>query len=133
MDLICEHFLCKSGIGAEENGLVHDRIGAGKSGTDGFAVDQDHRRTVGADQAGRVRSIFAELHEDGLAEQVSAEEHAVADLLLVQVAGKIGVAEGRRGLHPEHEAEPRCVGLAAGRVPFEAVSEADIGNLRLEA
>ncbi len=78
-----------------------------------------------ADQANGLGAILAELHEDGLAKQVAAKEHAVADLLFVEVAGQIGVAEGRAGLHAQHEPKPRGIGPATGVVPREAGGEVE--------
>jgi len=125
LDLIRQHFLGQARVGAEEDGFVHDRVGTRERLGDGLARDRSHGRSIGADQADGVGAVFAELHEHRLAKQVAAKEHAVADLLFVERAGKIGVAEGRAGFHPKHETEPGGIDLATGRVPLEAVREAE--------
>ena len=61
------------------------------------------RKIEGADRAG---PVFLNLHKGGLAEEVAAEEHAVADLVVVEVTGEGGFREGRIGLDQQHEAEP---------------------------
>lgn len=83
---------------------MHDLIRPGK-----FAHDPEGLRTVPF-----------QLHERGLAQQVAAEKHPVADLLFVEVLGQLRVRERRRRFHPEHEAEPGTVGAAAGGVPGES-------------
>lgn len=59
--------------------------------------------------AERVGIVFFELDEGGLAEEVAAEEHAVADLLFVEMGGQVTDSERGVGFHPDHEAEPRAV------------------------
>ena len=53
--------------------LVHDAVRAGEV----------------ADHAERVRAVLAQLHERRLADEVAAEQHPVADFLLVEVAGEV--------------------------------------------
>jgi hypothetical protein len=59
------------------------------------------------------------LDKSGLAEEVASEEHAVADLLFVEMSGEF--TDGERGgwLHADHESEPGAVGLALRGVPTE--------------
>ena len=47
-----QHFLGQAGVGAEEDRLVHDFIRTGHL----------------ADDAQRLRAVFLQLHEDGIAE-----------------------------------------------------------------
>ena len=81
---------------------------------------------MGTNQADGLGAVFAHLHKDGLPEQIAAEEHAVADLFLIQVLRQSTMREGSGGLDADHEPKPRAVGAAAGGVPGE------IGNLRAE-
>lgn len=106
-DLVGELRLSESWVGAEENRLVHDFVGTCHL----------------ADDAEGLRTVFPQLHEHGLAKEVAAKEHAVADFFLVEVPGEVGVAEGCGGFDTEHEAKPRGVGLAASGVPSEACTK----------
>jgi len=102
LDFVVQHCRREAGVGAEEEGGVHDLVGAGVFAKRG---------------ANRIRAVLFELHEDGLLEEVAAEEHAVADFLFVQVPAERGVVERRTGTHAEHEAEPATIGPALGGVP----------------
>jgi len=51
-------------------------------------------------------AVAAELDEGGLAEEVAAEEHPVADFIIIEVTGEIGMGEGGGWFDAEHEAEP---------------------------
>jgi len=56
-----------------------------------------------------------------LAEEVAAEEHAVADLFFVEMTGEAGAREGAAGADEEHEAEPGGGASRAGfALPLEA-------------
>lgn len=103
-----EHGGCQPRVGAQENGLVHDFVGT-------FHLTH-HAKGIG--------TIFSELNEDRLTEEITPEEHTIANLIGVQVAGQIGVAERRGGLYPQHKTEPRGIGAATGRIPGEAILEA---------
>ena len=81
--------------------MVHDAVGL---------------RQVGGD-AHRVGAVPSELNEGGLADEVAAEQHAIADFVLVQMADEIGPGEGSAFLDGDFESEPRAVGAAVGGVP----------------
>src|SRR5437773_1252996 len=66
-DHIIEHWRRQAGISADEEDLAHDSVGPG----------QIANATEG------VRPIFLELNHDRLANEIPAEEHPVADFLLV--------------------------------------------------
>ena len=92
--------------GAKEQSRVHDLIGT---------------RIAVESHSDRIWTIFPELNEHGLPEQVAAEEHAVADLVVVEVLAELTVGEGGCGADSDHEAEPGAVGAVAAGVPGEPV------------
>ncbi len=98
-----QHRRGEAGIDAEEDGLVHQPVGADEV----------------ADGAEGLRIRFAQFDEGGLPYQVAAEEHAVADLLLVEVPRERRAGEGRAGTHEQHEAEPTAIRAASARVPLQ--------------
>jgi hypothetical protein len=51
--------------------------------------------------------VFLQLHHDGLAQQLPAEQHPVADFILVQMPGKADLGKGHLRFDPQHETEPR--------------------------
>ena len=122
LNLVVEHFLGEAWIGAEEDRGVHDRVGTRKCGGDAGVVDFWKGCAVGTNQADGLGAVFAHLHEDGLSEEIAAEEHTVADLFGIQVVSKVAVRKRRLGFDSNHEAEPRAVGAAAGGVPGEGRS-----------
>ena len=126
LNLVVEHFLGQAGVGAEEDGRIHDGISSGECGGNAGVVDFREGCAVGTNQADGLGAIFPHLHKDRLPEKITAEEHAVADLFFIQVVGQGAMAEGSGGPNANHESEPRAVGAAASGVPGE------VGNLRLE-
>ena len=126
LNLVIEHFLGQAGVGAEEDPSVHDGVGSGKCGRDAGVVDFWKGCAVGTNQADGLGAVFAHLHKDGLPEEIAAEEHAVADLFLIQVLRQSTMREGSGGLDADHETKPRAVGAATSGIPGE------IGNLRAE-
>ena len=88
----------QAGIGAEEQGMVHDPVRS--------------RKLAGDSHGGRI--ITTQLDEDGLANEVAAEQHPVADLPLVEFLREFGAGEG--GILPDGdlEAEPRAVRATSG-------------------
>lgn len=62
-------------------------------------------------------AVLAQLDENRLTQEVSAEKHAVADLVGVEVTGEVGVAEWGRGFDAQHEAEPGASGPTLSVVP----------------
>ncbi len=88
----------KARIGSQEEGLVHDPVSSGE-----FTGNPHGRRVVAT-----------ELHEGGLAHEIAAEEHAVADFVFIEVADEISAGERRGFLHRDFETEPGTIGAAAG-------------------
>ena len=97
-NFVIHHLRGETRIGSQEDRLVHDLIGAGH-----FTYNPE-----------RVRSIFAELDKNRLAKEIAPEEHPIADFLGIEMTCQIGMGEGYRGLHPQHEAEPGTSGCATG-------------------
>ena len=126
VNFVIEHFLSEAGVGAEEDGGVHDGVSPGECGGDAGVVDFWKGRAVGTNQAYTLGTVFAHLHKNGLPEEIAAKEHAVADLFFIQVERQCSMTEGSGGLDTNHEAEPRAVRAATGGVPGE------VGNLRAE-
>ena len=126
MNLVVEHFFGEAGVGAEEDGGVHDGVGPGECGSDAGVVNLWKGCAVGTNQADGLGAVFAHLHEDGLPKEIAAEEHAVADLFFIQVVRQRTMGEGSGGFDADHETEPRAVGAAVSRVPGK------VGNLRAE-
>ena len=118
LNFVVKHFLGQPGVGAEEDGGVHDGIGSGECGGDAGVVDFRKGCAVGTNQADGLGAVFAHLHEDGLPEEITSEEHAVADLFFIQVVRQRTMGEGSGGFDADHETEPRAVGAAASGVPF---------------
>jgi len=65
------------------------------------------------------RVVFSKLDEGGLPKEIAAEEHAVADFLLIQMGGKFADSERCGRFHPDHETEPGTIRSALGGVPRE--------------
>jgi len=126
LDFVVEHFLSQARVGAEEDRGVHDGVGSGECVGDTGVVDFREGCGEGTYQADGLGAVFAHLHEDGLSEEIASEEHAVADLFVIQVVSQGAMGEGRGRLDSNHETKPRAVGAATGGVPGE------VGNLRLE-
>ncbi len=63
--------------------------------------------------------VALELDEGGLADEVAPKEHAVANLMLIQMGSEVGTGEGGTWFDGDFEAEPRTIGAAAGGVPRE--------------
>lgn len=78
--------------------------------------DECHRAEERSDSEG-VWIIAYELNECWLANEVSAEEHAVADLVTVEFLCEFGAGEGGIFFDGDFESEPGAVGAAAGGVP----------------
>lgn len=89
-DLVVQHGGRETGIGAEEERAVHDLVGT----------------RVVAERAEGGRPVLAELYEDGLLEQIAAEEHAIADLPAIEMSAEVGMGEWCARPDPEHESEP---------------------------
>ena len=106
LNLVVEHFLGQTGVGAKEDRGVHDGVGSRECGGDAGVVDFRKGCAVGTNQADGLGAVFAHLHEDGLPEEIAAEEHAVADFFFIQVVGQSTMREGSGGLDADHEAEP---------------------------
>ena len=106
LDFMVNHCRCQAWKGAKEESRVHDLIGT---------------RIAVESHSDRIRTIFPELNEHGLPEQVAAEKHAVADLVVVEVLAELAVGEGGGGADADHEAEPGAVGAVAAGVPGEAI------------
>lgn len=106
-NLVLEHLSSEAGIGAQEDGSVHDLVGSGHF----------------ADDAEGIGAVFFKLHEDGLAQEVATEKHAIPDFVGIKVTGEIGVAERGARFDPHHKTKPGGVGLAAGGVPLEGRAE----------
>ena len=106
LNFVIEHFLSQAGVGAEEDRGVHDGVGSGECVGDTGVVDLRKGCAVGTYQADGLGAVFAHLHEDGLPEEIAAEEHAVADLFFIQVVCQRTMGEGSGGLDADHEAEP---------------------------
>jgi len=100
-DFVIEHRLGEARIGAEEQRCGHDIVGTLEI----------------SDDAERFGAIFLQLHEGGLTDEVSAEEHAVADLLFIEVAGQLCVIEWGVAFDAQEEAKPGAGGAAAAGVP----------------
>ena len=126
LNFIVEHFLSQAGVGAEEDGGVHDGVGSRECVGDAGVVDYRKGCAVGTYQADGLGAVFAHLNEDGLSEEIASEEHAVADLFFIQVVSQCSMRKGRARLDSNHETKPRAVGAATGGVPGE------VGNLRAE-
>ena len=54
-----------------------------------------------------------------MADEVSAEEHAVTDVVFVEVAHKFGFGEGGCFLESDLETEPATVGAALRAIPIK--------------
>ena len=106
LNLIIKHFLGQPGVGSEEDRGVHDGVGSGECGGDASIVDFRKGCAVGTNQTNGLGTVFAHLHENGLPEEIAAEEHPVADLFIIQVVSQSAMGEGRGGLDADHEAEP---------------------------
>ena len=89
-DDVVQHFTGESGVSAHEQRLLHDAVGP--------AQIPHHAKGAGP--------VFPELHQNGLPDEVAAEQHSVADLLLVQMSRELEFAEGRRGFDAHHEPKP---------------------------
>lgn len=118
MYLVIEHFLGQAGVGAEEDGGVHDGVGAGECGCDAGVGDFREGCAVGTNQADGFGAVFAHLNEDGLPEEISAKKHTVAYLFFIQVVRQRTMIKGSRRLDANHEAKPRAVGAATCGVPL---------------
>ena len=96
---VVDHFRGKPRVGAEEHGLFHDPVGT--------------RKITGDAHPGGI--VAAELYESRLADQIAAEQHAVADLVGIEVGGQLGAGERRIFLDSDFKSKPgtRC---AAARV-----------------
>lgn len=99
---------------ADEHGFVHDAIRAGQ------IADHPERRWI----------VLLQLHERWLAQEVSAEEHPVADLRCVECLGKLAAGELAVGPHYHHEAEPRAIGAVPGSVSRKSAALAPAGGMR---
>ena len=60
-----------------------------------------------------------ELDKGGLADEVAAEEHAVADFVSIEFLGKFGAREWRGFFDRDFKAEPRAVTATTAGVPSE--------------
>ena len=106
LNLVIKHFLGQAGVGAEEDGGVHDGIGSRECGGDAGVADFRKGCAVGTNQADGFRAVSPHLDENGLPEQVAAEEHAVAYLFFIQVVSKVAMSKRRCGFDADHETEP---------------------------
>ena len=79
--------------------------------------------------AERVWAIFLQLHKGGLAEEVTAEEHAIANFVLIEVASKGSCGEGGLGFDQEHKSKPGAIGAVARLVPNKAFFRIPAGCL----
>lgn len=91
-------------VGAEEKGVVHDSIRLRKFSRAAHAI----------------RAIFFQLHESGLSYEVAAKEHAVADLILIEVTNEFRAVEGSAVFESNLKTEPRTIRTTASVVPREA-------------
>lgn len=98
-----DHFWSESGVGAEEHRLLHDAVGAGE-----FAGNT-HRSGI----------VATQLHKGGLAHEIAAEEHAVADLFQIEMRREFGSGKRCILLDGDFETEPRAIRAASARVPGE--------------
>ena len=57
------------------------------------------------------------MHHDGLAQQIAAEKHPVADFIIVKMPGERDFRERPAGLDAQHETEPRANRAMPGVVP----------------
>ena len=78
------------GVGSDEHSLLHDAVSNGK-------LDGDAHGS---------RVVAAELDEGRLPHEVAAEEHAVANLLLIKVGRQLGAGEGGLLADGNFETEP---------------------------
>lgn len=103
VDFVVQHRRGEARVGTKENRGVHDFV----------------RTSEGSGDAEGGGPVSFQLNENRLSEQVAAEEHPVADLLLIKMTPKFDVRESRGRLYPNHKTEPGTVRSATGRVPAE--------------
>jgi hypothetical protein len=97
LNFVSQHCWGESWVGSEEEGLIHDSIGTrqgrrrtGNGGLElGLNLGRGQRATIYCNHPDSRRSVLAELDEYGLTKQVTAEEHAVTNLVLVEMTTKV--------------------------------------------
>lgn len=105
IDHVIEHFAGQPWIRADEEDFVHDLVRPGH-----FAKDAEG-----------LGIVLFQLDHDGLAKEIAAEQHAVADFLFVEMPGEFDLGEGPAGLDPQHETEPGANGAMARGVPGKTI------------
>ena len=53
--------------------------------------------------------------------EVPAEQHSIANFLLIEVAAELAVGERRGRADAQHETEPRAIRAAVGGIPSETL------------